>query len=386
MELTFPFKNYAINSLLHFYEQSYIYKFYDSKMSIEEYLADDFDSTNYQDSIASFENELLQVINTSTQETIDSYFYTLSDQIKYVRELNTKEYIEGQITEWNEKRLKSFDEMINEKTEEYFKSEDRNKAHLEQYEAIDFSSYFLGYSRTKNKTTKTNYNFYCAEEKLSYIDPGITETYLQLLTKQADLFIDVSVKYGKQWADGQIKSKGQTIHLKPIVFFEGEIDVDFITKAAELLGEMDLLSKVELRYRGSCGQLDKLWNILIDNNWETIPQKKILVYDCDTKKPDEDFGHIHRRTMPFFKDNMIGKGIENLFPNSSIEKAMASKNAMIDQKKISGTERGEPFEQMEITINRQEKRNFCSFMIQHGSAEDFVNFQVLFDIIKDLIA
>lgn len=65
MELTFPFKNWAINSLLGFLKIGKIKDFADSKLPVDEWASEDYEAQSYSDRIADFENEMLQVINTS---------------------------------------------------------------------------------------------------------------------------------------------------------------------------------------------------------------------------------------------------------------------------------------------------------------------------------
>lgn len=387
MELTFPFRNWAYNSLLDFFKVGYIASFAKAESDVKEWANEEFNVKFYQDRIPSFENEMIQIIDTTTQETIDHYFKTLAEDLNYARNLLDKKYLFEQVHKYNAEKLEEYNQSVENKTEEYFKSPYRQKAHLEQYEEAlhpVFTSSRI-FSSAVGKVQKTNYNFYCIEEKLEYINPLLIDDYLNFLNEQFDLFKDVSNKYGFLWQEGKIKSKaGEAVKLKPILFCEGDIDVTLIGKAAEILNKKHLLESMELRHRGSCNNLDKLWNILIDNNWETVPQKKILLYDCDTNRPDEDFGHIYRRTIPKIEENIIQRGIENLFPIETIEKALAHKNEFVDFKTITGTERGVKYERTETIVNKHEKRNFCNWLLQNGTLEDFKHFQVIFDIIEQI--
>jgi len=108
-----------------------------------------------------------------------------------------------------------------------------------------------------------NYNYYCIEDKLKYVNPAIAPVYFSFLKQEVELFFSIVRKYGGDWEKGLIKSKiGNPIVLKPIVFCEGDIDIVLIKKAAELLGKTDLMDKIELRHRGGYTNLDKLWSIL----------------------------------------------------------------------------------------------------------------------------
>jgi hypothetical protein len=391
MELTFPFKNIAINTLLDFFEIGKVVEFYESKTEEGAWKKEYFDLEvqNYQDRIPDFENEIIQVIDTTGQETIDAYFKTLSNELHYVKGLLHKGDLSEKIDLRNDLKLEKFEASIKEKEEDFMMSPDRKRKHLEIYEYDMGVGGLIPISRYKaggGKVTKTNYNFYCIEEKLDYIDPAIIDEYFPFLSEQSNLLFDVGRKYGVQWESGKIKSKLKgTPDLKPIVFCEGDIDVELLQKAAELLNKTTLISKIELRYRGSCSNLDKLWSILTDNNWETVPQKKILLYDCDTNRADENFGYFYRRMIPKQEGHTVKRGIENLFPVETIDRALVHKPAFVDFKKVIGTERGVSYERIENIINKHEKRNFCGWILANGDVNDFEYFNIVFDIIEALI-
>src|SRR6185312_15766122 len=105
MVLTFPFRNWAYNNLLKFFEPDFIYDFVNSGEELQSWAAEKHDVQFYQDRVPDFENELLQVINTTSQETIDNYFQTLAEDIDYIKSLQSKDNLEHEIQEWNEKEL-----------------------------------------------------------------------------------------------------------------------------------------------------------------------------------------------------------------------------------------------------------------------------------------
>jgi len=340
----------------------------------------------YKEQIPDYENEILQITETSNQETIDKYFEELIDNVVYAKDLIKEDNIRRLVKEWNEEELKVFEKKIDEQAEKYFQSEKRKLKHLEEYEEEQILFPLLGYSKRipQDKRKRINYNFYCVEETPDLIDESRLDDYLKFIRDLYNDFLDVAKKYGVPWQDGKVKSKASTIHLKPIIFFEGELDIEYVQKAAVLLNEEELLTKVELRQRGSCSNLDKLWTVMTENNWETVPQKKILVYDCDTNRENKDFGHIYRRTIPK-QDNLIARGIENLFPDSFVQKAIDYKKEFVDFKETIGTERGKSYRFVENTINKHEKRNFCNWACENGQADDFKNFKIVFDLIKELV-
>lgn len=386
MELTFPFKNYVYNSVIKFFNADYIYGFAASNQTYEEYLKNDFDANDFSERIPSFESELLQVVETTNQATIDTYFKNLNNDLHYLNSLYQKSHLVPLLENWNSKQLDKFNTEIESKTDEFLRDPNRKKAHLESYESYVPIGFFTGISPKFTKIQKINYNFYCIEDKLKFIDISIIDEYRKFLLHQLKLFGSVALRYAQDWADGKIKEKKQLGYsLKPILFCEGEIDIDLIKKAGELLGREDLLEKIEIRQRGSCSNLDKLWKILTEDNWETVPQTKILLYDCDTNRPNEDFGHIFRRTIPKINENPIDRGIENLFCQATIDRAAVDKEAFFDVIKTSGSKRGVKFETNETSINHQEKRNFCNWLLEKGTNEDFKEFKNIFDIIDALL-
>lgn len=386
MELTFPFRNWTYHSLSEFFEMPSIRDYAESGKDIDTWSADEFNVSHYHDTVTQFQNELLQVIQTTNQETIDEYFNTFYAEVAEIRSICTEGYLSEIITKWNEDELHKFEATVTEKVEAYQKNPDRKRAHLEYY----YEEYLLPLfpsHRTGHKYQLINYNYYCIEDKLEYVDPIIIPDYFSFLKQELELFLSIIRKYGGDWEKGLIKSRvGTQIVLKPIVFCEGDIDIDLITKAADVLDKNDLLGTIELRQRGEATNLDKLWSILSTNNWETIPQKKILLYDCDMSKQPEDFGHICRRVIPRMEAHKIQKGTENLFPDETLELAAACNPAFIDVKSITGTERGVPFNMIETNINKHEKRNFCDWIVANGNREDFAHFSVIFDIIENFLS
>lgn len=386
MNLIFPFKNIAFNGLLDFVEKEMVKDYFKHVNGEPFYDYVESRVKLYKEQIPDYENEILQIIETSSQETIDEYFSELVHNVVDAKDLVEETNIRRLVKEWNDEELKSFEKKVIEQEEKYFQSENRKLKHLEEYEETQILFPLLGYQKkiAPDRRKRINYNFYCIEEKPDLIDESQLNQYLEFLKDLYRDFVDVAKKYGIPWEEGKVKSKLTAVHLKPIVFFEGETDLDYVKKAAVLLGEEDLLTKVELRQRGSSSNLNKLWTVLTENNWETVPQKKMLIYDCDTRKENKDFGHIYSRTIPKL-ENLIARGIENLFPDEFIEKAIEAKIEFVDFKETNGTERGVPYRIAENTINKDEKRNFCTWACENGRAEDFKNFKIVFDMIREVI-
>lgn len=383
MELTFPFKNMVIHDLLRFLEPNMIVDFIATTEN-DGNAAQHFNTyTGILDSaLPSFENELIQVIETTDQKTIDTYFERLSEEISILKQRFSLENVRSIIIKFNELSLARFDKEVGEKSNEYFKSENRKLEHLEEYEGYDSRSYLWGGRATPKKLT--NYNFYCVEKSPNYIDTSRIDEIHQFLTGLLNKFLLISSKYGREWQAGKIKSKHAQF-IKPILFVEGELDINYIKKAASLLNRTSLLDRFDIRQRGGYHNLDKLWNMYKADNWETVHQKKIFLYDCDTEKLNENNGYNYKRIIPTVPGNPIKKGIENLFDEKVIEEAQQHKAALVDVITSSGTIRGNIFTTIEYNIDKQEKKNFCDWVCENGDAETFKNFEMLFALIEEVI-
>ncbi len=389
MELVFPFRNVVINTLWGFFEKGKVKEFSDFKTGKEKWGEDFFyeEVENWREYLPNFENEILQIINTTDQQTIDKYFIGLVEQLKSFKECLSTDFFFANISEWNEEILKKYTETVEREEEEYAKHENRKRKHLEEYEDWDFSGLLLGMGNSKSKKVKRiNYNFYCIEKTPDLIEEAIIDDYLELINSLCHDLFEVARKYGEPWQNGNIKSKVEEQFIpKPIVFVEGDHDITLIQKAAEYLNKIELISTIELRQRGGFRNLDKLWNVLNEESWETVPQIKIFLYDCDTEKEKEDFGSHHKRIIPTNTNSIVKKGIENLFPNQLINEAIKYKRAFVDTKKVTGIKRGKEYYEEYCEINKDEKKNFCKWVCENGTKDDFKSFEVIFEIIEEII-
>nr|WP_321486090.1 hypothetical protein [uncultured Draconibacterium sp.] len=390
MKLLFPFKNIAVNTLWEFRESEFLNDFFVKfKQQHDDFYEDILKKQirNYLDSLPDFENEILQIINTSNQQTINSYFHELKETVEWVCKVDSEE-IEAHLKEENEKIYLKFVEKVNKKSEEYFEKEERKKyGHLEEYEAYDFHLMPIGarLRRPLPKIKKTNYNFYCIDEIPNLIDFQFIEKYVNLLEKLTEEFKKISDKYIAKFDAGEIVVNERKFFDKTIVYVEGQHDIDLIQRAAELLNKNDLLNQIELRQRGGYRNLDKIWKFYKEHSVEIIAQIKILLYDCDTNKQNEDFGYVYKRIIPTFEGHIISKGIENLFNNITTQKAIKHKNAFIDFCTKKGTKRGVEYYEETNEVNSDEKANFCKWICENGTEEDFSNFKVIFDMIEEII-
>ena len=170
---------------------------------------------------------------------------------------------------------------------------------------------------------------------------------------------------------------------KPIVFVEGATDQKYLQKAAKLLGQEEILERVDIRDGGGKDNLRKIWNHFKPPLADIVHQEMVLIFDCDYQgKTNCNRGNLFRRTIPLQPNpnHPVQKGIENLLPKSTLEKARQHNQAFID---VIGahekTERGktEPVPE-KWTVNTDEKTNLCDWLCENGTLEDFQHFELVF--------
>ena len=174
---------------------------------------------------------------------------------------------------------------------------------------------------------------------------------------------------------------------KPIIYLEGKYDIKYILKAAKLLNKEAVLSYVELKDGDGSGNLSKIWKSFNNKLAEIVPNKIILLFDCDTNKTNEDKNNIFKRIIPNIDDNLIKTGIENLFPKHTINKAIDYKVEFIDiTEETKGSIRGKKYNiPRHYEVNKDEKGNLCDWLCENGEQADFEKFSMLFKIIEQLI-
>lgn len=171
------------------------------------------------------------------------------------------------------------------------------------------------------------------------------------------------------------------------LFVEGRTDLRYITTAGRLLGEQQLLDSIEMTQAGGSGNLKKFWDVLTTDRGGTGRGRALLLFDYDSRMPLAEAGNITRRVLPLQTANPVKRGIENLFTRESLQRAIADKPAFVDivsrhDAVIRGRHRVVP---EKWSINDKEKRNLCDWMCEHGTADDFAGFGVVFDLIKDAL-
>lgn len=203
-------------------------------------------------------------------------------------------------------------------------------------------------------------------------------------------FSELSAAYDAFRKTDQHRQEIQKVLLenaRPIVFVEGDYDIRYINKAAELLGKEDLLSAVQLKDGSGYGNLDKIWKSYDTSMAEVLPQRVLLLYDCDTQKAAADRGMVLKRVIPSIAENPIAIGIENLFPGQLIDKLVATHEQFIDttapvQKRVRAQLLNIPAQMM---VNKDEKGNMCNWLCANGTLDDFENFAHIFDLIEQVL-
>jgi predicted ATP-binding protein involved in virulence len=182
-------------------------------------------------------------------------------------------------------------------------------------------------------------------------------------------------------------SKEINRHAKPVVFVEGDYDIRYLSKAAELLGKEHILERIQLKDGVGFGNLDKIWKSYNNSISEVVPNKVILLYDCDTNKQNTQKNMVFKRVIPSRRESPIKIGIENLFSTQTIDRIERERPQFIDVKeessaRVRGVESNIPASK---SVNKDEKGNMCNWLCENGTREDFSSFYDAFDIIEEII-
>jgi hypothetical protein len=175
---------------------------------------------------------------------------------------------------------------------------------------------------------------------------------------------------------------------KALLFVEGDYDIRYLTKAAELLGKQDTLAIFKMVDSVGHGNITNVAKHFSTKLAEITPQKILLLYDCDINKQTRREGKIYSKVIPTISEHPIKKGIENLFPRKTIDSAMQFKPEFIDKTPvhIKITRGREELIPELLEVNKDEKRNLCDWIIENGTVDDFQNFIIIFDILNEVIS
>ncbi len=162
-------------------------------------------------------------------------------------------------------------------------------------------------------------------------------------------------------------------------------DIKYIKRAAELLNQKTLLEKFEMKNGEGSSNLDKIWRI--SKLPVPLPQKIVLLYDCDYSGDRKSNGTMFKRKISMQSEHPVKKGIENLFSQATLEKAKRHKSAFINITSEHVVEkRGETKTiPEEWTVDSDEKSNLCNWLCKNGTADDFQHFQTIFALLEETI-
>jgi hypothetical protein len=175
---------------------------------------------------------------------------------------------------------------------------------------------------------------------------------------------------------------------KPLVLTEGKTDPKYIRTALDLLGRQDLLDGLEIEYVGTQGSQGSLTSgasslkhtrNILEANPGLTNRKVLLLYDCDTNRPNSDVGLLKERTIPRNHANTTAKsGIENLLPSSLFEEGLL-------QRFIFEREQPRGFI-VSNTIREFDKTRFCDYVCDdRKDAEDFQRFSAVIQIFEEFL-
>lgn len=182
---------------------------------------------------------------------------------------------------------------------------------------------------------------------------------------------------------------------KPTIFVEGKTDVKYIKKAIEIFNRNDLSEKIEIEQigfedeNGAKNSNDKaLFNAekFLEANQKFLNNKVLILHDPENKVQERWIGEKLRiNKMPFFEENFLNKGIENLFSKETIDKIEKEKPQYIDFIQSYKRTRGEKDENYKYFVNKNEKVNLCNWICENGTEKDFENFKVILEIIDEFL-
>ncbi|NCB20646.1 MAG: ATP-binding protein [Clostridia bacterium] len=187
-------------------------------------------------------------------------------------------------------------------------------------------------------------------------------------------------KNTKRFEDG-IKQKVVSNN-KPVVYVEGPTDVQYIKKAYELYEKsfedfnIEIVGvKTDLGTKNSNNNALSSAEKFLSANLNLLKQKVILLNDPEEsikEKKYKDLLYVNK--MPYFTNNILKRGIENLFEEGLINKAKGINTESFEYHVV-----GENKTNYKIVNGHKQK--ICDWICLNGKKEDFKNFQEIFNII-----
>lgn len=170
---------------------------------------------------------------------------------------------------------------------------------------------------------------------------------------------------------------------KAVIFVDGKTDVRYHTVAAKCLGFIDLINEAE--FRDGSGMLKNIWSGLTKEHVER--KKVIILHDPEDRIMSDSRANVYRRRIERKVDHPVQAGVENLFSQETLERAVEYRSAFID--KVHTHEKIERGMQVTVpetwTINKDEKTNLCNWICERGTANDFECFRPVLEMLQEIL-
>lgn len=174
-----------------------------------------------------------------------------------------------------------------------------------------------------------------------------------------------------------------TANEKPIVWFEGALDERYFKRAAQLLGFEDLVESFHwigtlVDNQGPFNTGNTALNhavALLKANPEFTNRKIVLVYDCDTKKPNETFDNVTVLGLTPIPGRRVKKGVENLLRPACIPQELYRARTDV-------SDYGE-----ETTSEKLDKAALCTLLCgDDADKENFGDFEPVLEAIRSALS
>lgn len=174
----------------------------------------------------------------------------------------------------------------------------------------------------------------------------------------------------------EIKKSGSAIN----VCVEGKTDDIIYRELFEINGVSDIIdftvagsSSKFKQYMEAFASIDKPSLFILDPN-EDVKNLKEL------NKLEKEHDNLFLLPLPFIKDNLVKKGIENLIPNDIINEAFKQEKGV--QKLIRSTSPEKHIE--EYTIINEKKKQFAEFFVNEAAHADYQFFDPVIKKISEI--
>lgn len=212
MKPIFPRFNMAVRNTLEYYEKEMI-EDYMKKLAgepnltyLDRYIEDVYNYHKYM------EDEIQQTIHTTNHNTQVELFELLKswETDWRIRVVNAQ-LIERQIDEMNEEKYDRFLKRVEDAEDKFFAADPYRMKHKETYQTEEKNPLFFGTTYT---VTRTNYHYYCIEEKSYQIDTKYLPNYLGIVTPIVENFRNIITKYTQRYDRGLILPNSTIVSIK----------------------------------------------------------------------------------------------------------------------------------------------------------------------------